>query len=253
MKCNFLYIAQMATRFHHVLTQENLTARDAQIRQLDVQLRLSMPVAATDPTNVKQGALYYNSVDDTVRAYDGTTWNVVGGGVSTSIVDTDGDTSVQTEFGGADSDTVGIVAAGVTTATFDTSFVRLERRVGVSPLGIYDGGDGGTGTQIAAFFGIDPPDALVLGGAISTSNYFTTIDTSIDPTPYTLADGAMNGQVKTIQLLNAGGGLATITVDTFSNGTAITMINAGDEVQLMWYDVEGWVLLRADGATTIVP
>ena len=44
--------------------------------------------AATDPVSATAGDMYFNTVDSTVKVYDGTTWNPVGSGGGSSTTDT---------------------------------------------------------------------------------------------------------------------------------------------------------------------
>jgi hypothetical protein len=42
---------------------------------------------AADPTNSRIGDLYYNTVENALKYYDGTSWNLVGGGAITGLLD----------------------------------------------------------------------------------------------------------------------------------------------------------------------
>jgi hypothetical protein len=42
---------------------------------------------ATDPANSRIGDLYYNTVENALKYYDGTAWNLVGGGAITGLLD----------------------------------------------------------------------------------------------------------------------------------------------------------------------
>jgi hypothetical protein len=42
---------------------------------------------AADPTNSRIGDLYYNTVENALKYYDGTAWNLVGGGAITGLLD----------------------------------------------------------------------------------------------------------------------------------------------------------------------
>ena len=42
---------------------------------------------AADPTNCRIGDLYYNTVENALKYYDGTAWNLVGGGAITGLLD----------------------------------------------------------------------------------------------------------------------------------------------------------------------
>jgi hypothetical protein len=49
---------------------------------------LNLVSAATDPVTAIAGDMYFNTVDLTVKVYDGTTWNPVGSGGGSSTTDT---------------------------------------------------------------------------------------------------------------------------------------------------------------------
>jgi len=42
---------------------------------------------ATDPANSRIGDLYYNTSENALKYYDGTAWNLVGGGAITGLLD----------------------------------------------------------------------------------------------------------------------------------------------------------------------
>jgi hypothetical protein len=42
---------------------------------------------ATDPANGRIGDLYYNTTESELRYYDGTSWNPIGGGAITGLLD----------------------------------------------------------------------------------------------------------------------------------------------------------------------
>jgi hypothetical protein len=42
---------------------------------------------AADPANARIGDLYYNTVENALKYYDGTAWNLVGGGAITGLLD----------------------------------------------------------------------------------------------------------------------------------------------------------------------
>lgn len=62
---------------------------------MSISRRFLQPInllnATSDPTPAIQGDIYYNSVSDKIRFYDGTQWNDVGtgGGTTSGAVQTD--------------------------------------------------------------------------------------------------------------------------------------------------------------------
>ena len=44
-------------------------------------------VLDSDPINSRIGDLYYNSVENALKFYDGAAWNLVGGGAITGLLD----------------------------------------------------------------------------------------------------------------------------------------------------------------------
>jgi hypothetical protein len=42
---------------------------------------------ASDPVQARIGDLYYNTVDNALKFYDGTAWSLVGGGAVTGLLD----------------------------------------------------------------------------------------------------------------------------------------------------------------------
>ncbi len=42
---------------------------------------------SSDPINSRIGDLYYNTVDNALKFYDGSVWNLVGGGAITGLLD----------------------------------------------------------------------------------------------------------------------------------------------------------------------
>ncbi len=85
------------------------------------------------------------------------------------------------------------------------------------------------------------------GGAITLTEYFTTINTDAGGDAFTLADGTVVGQVKRIRLVVDGGGDGVVTPANFT-ATTITFNDAGDDVELMW-DGTQWFPLVNIGAT----
>ena len=80
------------------------------------------------------------------------------------------------------------------------------------------------------------------GGAISVTNYTTTVNTDATDDAFTLADGTLIGQLKKIVLVVDGGGNAVITPANLAGGTTITLDDATDQVELIWNGTE-WVVV----------
>lgn len=108
----------------------------------------------------------------------------------------------------------------------------------------------GSSTLYSAFYpsGAIQTIAAGTGGAINVTSYFTNISTDAGGDAFTLADGAVIGQLKEIYLLADGGGNATITPANLASGTTITMNDAGDSVILLWNGTD-WVVIKNIGST----
>lgn len=102
-------------------------------------------------------------------------------------------------------------------------------------------------TMYASFYptGAQNNIAAAAGGAISVTNYLTTINTDAGGDAFTLAVGTQVGQMKKILLVADGGGDATITLTGY---TSIVMGDAADYVILMWNGT-AWKVLENSGAT----
>ena len=83
------------------------------------------------------------------------------------------------------------------------------------------------------------------GGAISITNYLTTINTDAGGDAFTLANGSTAGQLKKILLVVDGGGNATITLTGY---TSIVMNDAADYVILQWTGT-AWIAIENSGCT----
>jgi hypothetical protein len=108
----------------------------------------------------------------------------------------------------------------------------------------------GSSTLYSAFYpsGAIQSIAAGAGGAINVTSYFTNISTDAGGDAFTLANGAVIGQLKEIYLLVDGGGNATITPANLASGTTITMNDAGDSVILLWNGTD-WVVIKNIGST----
>lgn len=96
--------------------------------------------------------------------------------------------------------------------------------------------------------------AVAPAAAIPITNYFSTMNSTAGATTQTLADGAVIGHLKKIQLI-VDGGDDVVTPANLAGGTIITFADAGDYALLMWSGTE-WVAIElgndADGATAPV-
>lgn len=88
------------------------------------------------------------------------------------------------------------------------------------------------------------------GGAIAVDNYCTTINTDAGGDAFTLADGAVPGQLKKIILIADGGGDGVVTSKFTGQGTTLTFANAGEYAILMWNGAY-WIALELGSVVTI--
>jgi hypothetical protein len=90
-------------------------------------------------------------------------------------------------------------------------------------------------------------------GAVNVTTFCTKI-TSTGADAFTLADGAVKGQLKKIQFV-VDGGDATLTPSNLAGGTTITFADVGD-FALLSFDGTDWVAVElgndADGVTAPV-
>lgn len=84
------------------------------------------------------------------------------------------------------------------------------------------------------------------GGAISISNYLTTINTDAGGDAFTLANGTQVGQMKKITLVVDGGGDAVITGDFTGTNNRLTFDTAGEFSILRW-NGSYWQLIENSG------
>jgi hypothetical protein len=91
-------------------------------------------------------------------------------------------------------------------------------------------------------------------GAVPITNYYSMLNSTAGATTATLADGAVKGQLKKIQLI-VDGGDCVLTPANLAGGTIITFADAGDFCVLV-FDGTDWVAIElgndADGATAPV-
>ena len=129
-----------------------------------------LPVHSSDPTGTTEGEMIYNSTDDKIKIYNGSSWEVVGntteniqdivagqlvtngthsgisftyddstdGGInatvsadSTAIVDADSDTKIQVDEGSADEDKIRYDVAGTEVAVQDAGGIALTTNGGM--------------------------------------------------------------------------------------------------------------------------
>lgn len=112
--------------------------------------------------------------------------------------------------------------------------------------------DGGitANSMFAGFYPVGATNNITAGtgGAISVTNYFTTINTDAGGDAFTLANGTQIGQLKLIRLVADGGGDGVITPTSLSGGTTITFNDAADEAELLWNGT-AWVVIKNLGVT----
>lgn len=96
--------------------------------------------------------------------------------------------------------------------------------------------------------------SVAAAGAIPITNFYSTLDSNAGATTATLADGAVKGQLKKIQMIVDNGDVV-VTPANLSGGTTITFADAGD-FALLVFDGTNWVAIElgndADGATAPV-
>lgn len=103
--------------------------------------------------------------------------------------------------------------------------------------------------QIAPLIAVAASNENVLTGAIPVTNFLSTIDTSAGATAYTLANGAVIGQLKKI-LLRVDNGDATVTGAFAGANTTLTFSDAGEYALLMW-DGTDWIALELTSVLTL--
>ena len=158
----------MAThRLIHVTRTDGDTDGLAEFTNADTVL---LPVHSSDPTGTTEGEMIYNSTDDKIKIYNGSSWEVVGntteniqdivaeqlvtngthsgisftyddstdGGInatvsadSTAIVDGDNDTKIQVYEGSADEDKIRYDVAGTEVAVQDAGGIALTTNGGM--------------------------------------------------------------------------------------------------------------------------
>jgi hypothetical protein len=158
----------MAThRLIHVTRTGNDTDGLAEFTNADTVL---LPTHSSDPTGTTEGEMIYNSTDDKIKIYNGSTWEVVGNtteniedivgdmlvtngthtGISfayddagdgaidatvsvssNAILDADNDTKIQVDEGGVDEDKIRYDVAGTEVAVQDAGGIALTTNGGM--------------------------------------------------------------------------------------------------------------------------
>lgn len=113
----------------------------------------------------------------------------------------------------------------------------------------------GAGSTFIPFVPMGPHTTSVApAGAIPITNYYSTLDSTAGATTATLANGAVIGQVKKIQMI-ADNGDVVVTPANLAGGTTITFADVGDFAILI-FDGTDWVAIElgnnADGVTAPV-
>jgi hypothetical protein len=93
------------------------------------------------------------------------------------------------------------------------------------------------------WFNVAAQQAITSNGAIATTSYYTTMNTTGGAKAYTLANASLKGQLKKIYFLTDGGD-AVITGTFPGVNNTLTFANAGEYVVLIWtgtswYPIEG--------------
>lgn len=150
----------------------------------------------------------------------------------------------------------GLLVAGCDTSGLFTSVISEQTAttgVTIDGLLVKDG-SASFGTSYVRLHPIAAKQALVGAGAITLTEWYSTIDTNAGAAAFTLANGTVVGQVKKIQMIIDGGD-GTLTPTSLSGGTTITFADAGDFAILMWNGT-AWVAIElgndADGITAPV-
>ena len=93
------------------------------------------------------------------------------------------------------------------------------------------------------WFNVAAQQAITSNGAIATTSYYTTMNTTGGAKAYTLANASLKGQLKKIYFLTDDGN-AVITGTFPGVNNTLTFANAGEYVVLIWtgtswYPIEG--------------
>lgn len=112
-----------------------------------------------------------------------------------------------------------------------------------------------TNDILVPFYFSAAPDALSDAGAVTVTNYYTSLTTTT-ASAVTLADGLVQGQLKKVQMIvDVGDATLTIATPISAATNVITFADAGDFANLIWTGA-AWLILEvgndADGATAPV-
>lgn len=155
------------------------------------------------------------------------------------VLDADGDTAIAAST----DDRIDFTVAGVNTFQMNGAIFTLVSGSSIA----------GPGSTSSPLLPIAAQQDLSGAGAVNITSYYTA-GTTTSTDAWTLADGAVKGQLKKIQLI-VDGGDATLTPANLSGGTNITFADAGDYV-ILCFDGTNWVAVElgnaADGATAPV-
>ena len=91
-------------------------------------------------------------------------------------------------------------------------------------------------------------EAVNSATALSLNTMISELTTAGSGLAMTLADGVV-GQIKIITMVVDGGGTATLTPNTFANGTSIAFDAVNETVMLVYANTIGWVVVSNSGAT----
>lgn len=91
------------------------------------------------------------------------------------------------------------------------------------------------------------------GGAVTITEYYTTVENGSESEIFTLIDGNIIGLLKKIQLISENVGSGVLTPNNLAGGTTITFLEIGDFAILLW-DGNNWVPIElgndANGASS---
>jgi len=88
------------------------------------------------------------------------------------------------------------------------------------------------------------------GGAINITSHYTDIAVDAGGDAFTLADGAVVGQIKKIMLSATAGGTGVVTSKFTGAATTLTFTNAGEYAVLQW-DGTDWIALELSSVVTL--
>ncbi len=125
-----------------------------------------------------------------------------------------------------------------------SSFAALQTSGTGITTGLADGTAGGSFTASGTL--ITTPDTRSGPGAVSITTSATKLVTTGTLDALTLANGATEGQIKTIAHTTDGGS-AVLTPTSGSGFTTVTFTNVGESVTLQWF-TGGWVIISIRGA-----